>query len=112
MAKKKSTKTKSKSEKGEAKESKQQERYEASTEKGDQTHAEQERAEARVHDKSEPEDVKEVVLDAINDTSVPFSDLGHSVSQLFTMTYDERLAILGPERNKTFEKKYMSQKVS
>jgi|SRR5687767_4044529 len=109
MAKKKSTKSKSKTEKAESKE---QERYETSTEKGDQTHAEQERAEARVHDKSEPEDVKEVVLDAINDTSVPFSDLGHSVSQLFTMTYDERLAILGPERNKTFEKKYMSQKVS
>lgn len=69
------------------------------------TKAEQKEIEA-LSEENEEGKTTSTALELENDLSVPYSDLGYSVSQLAGMEPQKRLVSLGPEKDKEFSKKY------
>lgn len=68
------------------------------------TKAEEKEIEKLVEEKEEKKAPK---IPVEQDLSIPYSDLGYTVSQIAGFPEHKRLACLGPEKNKEFRKKYL-----
>ena len=67
------------------------------------TKAEEKEIEKLIEKKETTQGVK---LENDNNLSIPYSDLGYSVKQLANFPQAKRIACIGIEKNKEFEKKY------
>ena len=67
------------------------------------TKAEEKEIEKLIEKKETTQGVK---LENANNLSIPYSDLGYTVSQLSGFSQPKRIACIGIEKNKEFEKKY------
>lgn len=72
------------------------------------TKAEEKEIEKLVEKKEEKkkETTEGVKLENKDNLSIPYSDLGYTVSQLSGFPQAKRIACIGVEKNKEFEKKY------